>query len=150
MASYSFADVAAAIAGPGGTFSLGSDAGAAEEGITVEFEEAANKMTIGAGGQGMQALNPSKAGKVTVRLLKTSPVNAQLTMLYNFQHESGAAAWGLNVLTVQDIARGDQYICAQGAFSKFPSNVYNKTGSTIEWVFDFVTIDPLLGAGLSL
>ena len=150
MAAYSFADVLCSIAGPGGAFSLGSDAGAAEEGITVEFEEAANKMTVGAGGDAMQALNPSKAGKVTIRLLKTSPVNAQRSALYNFQHDAGAAAWGQNILTVTDIARGDDYVCTQGAFNKFPSNTYNKTGSSVEWVFDFGKINPLLGAGLSL
>ena len=106
-------------------------------------------MTIGAGGAAMQALNAAKAGKVTIRLLKTSPVNAQLSALYNFQHEAGAAAWGQNVLTITDIARGDTYVCVQGSFVKFPDNTYNKNGNSLDWEFEFGEVDPLLGAGLA-
>ena len=149
MSAYSFTDITASIAGPGGAFSVGSDAGASEEGITVSMVEPANHMTIGAGGAAMQALNAAKAGKVTIRLLKTSPVNAQLSALYNFQHEAGAAAWGQNVLTITDIARGDTYVCVQGSFVKFPDNTYNKNGNSLDWEFEFGEVDPLLGAGLA-
>ena len=36
MSTYSFLDVQATIVGPGGAFSLGSGAGVAEEGISIE------------------------------------------------------------------------------------------------------------------
>ena len=47
MATYSFQDVAAAIAGVGGSINLASGAAVAEEGITIEAAEDKNIMTIG-------------------------------------------------------------------------------------------------------
>jgi hypothetical protein len=57
MGVYSFLDVSATISGPGGTFSIGSDAGVAEEGITTAYTGEKNTMTIGADGAGMHSLH---------------------------------------------------------------------------------------------
>lgn len=146
MATYSFLDVAAALAGPGGAISLGAGAGNAEEGITAEFIEEKNNMTIGSDGAAQNSLNASKAGRIVVRLLKTSPVNAALSAMYSFQSTS-SAAWGQNVLTVSDIARGDVYTCQQVAFRKYPNNAWAKNAGFIEWEFDVGVMDPLLGVG---
>ena len=101
MATYSFLDVTASIAGPGGNFSLGNGSGNSEEGITVTMTEDKNTMTIGADGSAMHSLHAGKSGTVSVRLLKTSPVNKQLMTLYNYQttarsqhhHDPGYGAW---------------------------------------------------------
>ncbi len=55
MGVYSFANVAAAIVGPGGSITLGNGAGPSEEGITISYTEDKNTMTIGADGSGMHS-----------------------------------------------------------------------------------------------
>lgn len=144
MGTYSFLDVQASIVGPGGSFQIGSGAGAAEEGITIADAEDRNTMMVGADGQGMHSLHAGKSGNISIRLLKTSPVNAQLEALFNMQSQS-SATWGQNVITVSDSARGDFIVCRQAAFVKRPDIVYAKDGNTNEWTFAAIKIDRVLG-----
>lgn len=146
MTAYSFADVHAALAGPGGLISLGSGSANADEGITAEFVEDQNSMTTGADGSAQHSLRQSKSGRLVVRLLKTSVTNALLNAMWNFQRSS-AATWGQNVLTVSDIARGDVYTCQQVAFKRHPANTWGKDAGFLEWEFDVGVMDPLLGIG---
>jgi hypothetical protein len=147
--TYSFLDVQATITGPGGLISLGSGSGAAEEGISFEPSEDTDTMLIGADGKTVHSLHASKAGKIRVRLLKTSPVNGQLQLMYNFQRIS-SANHGRNVMLITDIARGDVYTCRGVAFSRLPANTYSKEAGTMEWEFNASQIDPLLGQSESL
>lgn len=146
--TYSFLDVKAAIIGPGGSISLGSGAGAAEEGITIEPSEDLNTMTVGADGTPMHSLHADKSGRVTVHLLKTSPVNAQLSQMLELQRTS-AALHGINVLTIAHATTGDKIVCQAVAFGKRPSNSYTKDGATIAWEFHAGIVDQSL-AGLLL
>lgn len=147
MGVYSFLNVQASITGPGGAFSLGAGSENAEEGITSAYVGEKNAMTIGADGGGMHSLRASNAGKITVRLLKTSPVNAQLNALYRFQ-KANSGQWGQNVIVVSDTQRGDVCTGKQCAFSKHPDIVYATEGNTNEWEFDVIQLDELLGAGV--
>lgn len=147
MSTYSFLNFALTITGPGGAIPLGSGSGDAKEGVTFEFIENANTMTIGADGTPMHSLIASKGGKATVRLLKTSPTNGQLSALYNFQRTS-SANWGQNVMAGSDIVRGEQYSCQQVAFSKFPNNTYAQDAGMLEWNFDVGIMDPALATGI--
>lgn len=147
MSTYSFIDFALTLTGPGGAITLGDGSGNAKEGVTFEFIENANTMTIGADGTAMHSLNASKGGKATVRLLKTSPTNGLLSAMYNFQRTS-SANWGQGVMAGSDIVRGEQYSCQQVAFSKFPSNTYAMDGNILEWNFDIGVMDPALAVGL--
>jgi hypothetical protein len=144
--TYSFLDFKASISGPGGSFNIGSDAGVAEEGITFEMEEDKDTMTVGADGEAMHSLHAGKAGKITIRLLKTSPVNQQLSQLYHFQTTS-SANHGQNVITGNDIARGDSHVGRQAAFAKFPTVGYSKDGPMNEWVFNVGKLTMQLGTG---
>lgn len=146
MGTYSFLDVNASLTGPGGNISIGSGAGASEEGITVEMKEEKNLQTIGADGQVMNSLRASNAGRVTVRLLKTSPVNAALSQMYNFQKAS-SGTWGQNVLVVSDVARGDVVTGIEIAFTRQPNLTYAKDANTNEWIFEGL-IQEVLGAGV--
>lgn len=146
MSTYSFINVQAAIAGPGGSFSLGYGAGHAEEGITVEMLEDKDDMKVGADGSVMHSLRANNAGRVMIRLLKTSPVNAMLQDLYNFQKQS-SGNWGQNNIVVSDTVRGDIETCTLMAFTKQPSIVYAKDGNTNEWVFHGV-VNQNLGTGV--
>jgi len=146
MGVYSFLNVNCTILGPGGSFNMASGAQAAEEGITIEAHEDKNIMTIGADGSGMHSLVASDAKKVTVRLLKTSPVNNQLQLMYNIQTAS-SALHGANVITTTDPVRGDLIILQACAFSKQPTVTYAKEGGMMEWTFDVIKGDVILGAG---
>lgn len=134
MTAYSFLNVAASIVGPGGNFNLGYGAANAKEGITVSFLEPKGKSDTGADGSIMQSLRASKLGRITVRLLKTSPVNASLMNMYNLQ-SNASGLWGNNVLRVSDIARGDSFTVSQAAFEKAPDITWAEDGNTVEWAF---------------
>lgn len=144
MKTYSFLDFHGSLVGPGGIINIGAGSGSAEEGVTVEPLEETDKMVIGADGSGMHSLNGSRAAKVTVRLLKTSPVNGLLMQMYNFQRVS-SLLWGKNVLTMRDVARGDQYVAREVAFTKMPTNTYGKDGGMLEWEMNAVAADAVLG-----
>lgn len=144
--AYSFKDVQCSIVGPGGAFSLGSDAGVAEGGITIEMSSDKDTMLIGADGTSMHSLAAGQGGTVTIRLLKVSSVNFQLSALYDLQ-SSSSALWGLNTIVVSDISRGDVTTCLQCAFRRQPSNTYAKDGNIIEWAFNAGHVYELLGSG---
>src|SRR5690348_2568388 len=100
-------------------------------------------MVIGADGDGMHSLNGSRAGKVTVRLLKTSPQNKKLMDMYNFQRTS-SILWGRNIITITDRARGDLYVGREAAFIKPATNSFAKEAAMMEWEFNAVKIDGVL------
>jgi predicted SPOUT superfamily RNA methylase MTH1 len=145
MSTYSFIDVQATLTGPGGVVPLGYGAGTAEEGIDTDMVEDKNTLTIGADGTPMHSLHASDAGRVTIRLLKTSPANKALNLLYNLQ-KSDSSLWGQNVLVISDTARGDVLTGTQLAFNRQTPVKYGKEGGTNEWSFVGV-IQEILGSG---
>ncbi|MCY0677737.1 DUF3277 family protein, partial [Klebsiella pneumoniae] len=88
-----------------GLVELGYGSANAEEGITVTMTEAKNTMTIGADGEVMHSLHAGKSGTITVTLLKTSPVNKKLSLMYNAQSLS-SATWGNNVIVIRNKVSG--------------------------------------------
>lgn len=149
MATYSFLDTNATIAGPGGAFNLASGAAAAEEGITIEAVEDKNIMSIGADGAGQHSLVASDAATVTVRLLKTSPINAALMAMFELQ-SSSSALWGSNTITVTNSGSGDFTALQQVAFKKKSTLNYAKEGGMMEWTFDAVKANSILGTGITI
>jgi hypothetical protein len=143
---YSFLNVNATIAGPGGIVNLAAGAAVAEEGITIEAVEDKNVMTIGADGRGQHSLVASDACTFTVRLLKTSPVNQALMLMYDLQSAS-SALWGQNVVSVVDSGRGDLTTIQAVAFKKKPTITYAKEGGMMEWTFDGIKANSVLGSG---
>lgn len=143
---YSFLNVSCTIAGPGGAGNLASGAAAAEEGVTIEATEDKNVMTIGADGQGQHSLIASNAVTLTVRLLKTSPQNALLMVMYDLQSAS-SSVWGQNVFTIVDSGRNDFTVIQGAAFKKKPTITYAKEGGMMEWTFDGISANTILGAG---
>lgn len=144
--TYSFQNIAASITGTGGAFSLGYGSDNAEEGISVAMFEDKNTMMVGADGGVMHSMHAGRAGTITVRLLKTSPVNKQLNDLYRFQ-TSSPANHGTNVIRIVDTVRGDVITGTKAAFRKLPDNAFSKNGGIMEWVFDVGVIDTILGNG---
>lgn len=146
MSTYSFIDVVATLAGPGGSVELGYGSGAAEEGISIEMTGDKNTMMIGAGGEGQHNLHADKSGTITITCLKNSPTNAAIMALYNYQQES-SARWGQNLLTLRNVVAGDSITAVQGAFKKLPNNAFQKDGPVMAWPIDFVKIHHMLGSG---
>lgn len=142
--SYSFQDVTATLTGPSGDIDLGAGSANAEEGITIAYGGAKNTMTIGADGEGMHSLHADKSGVITVNLLKTSPINKKLNLMYNAQSLS-SALWGNNVIVIRNKASGDVITARAVAFQKHPDTVYAKAGNTNAWPFDCIKIDKVLG-----
>lgn len=144
MATYSFLDVTASLAGPTGVIDLGQGSANSEEGITQTMGGNKNTMTIGADGEVMHSLRADKSGTITVTLLKTSPVNKKLSLAYNAQSQS-SATWGNNVIVIRNTASGDISTARSCAFQKQPDFNNAKEGGTVAWVFDCGKIDQLLG-----
>ncbi|MDU3270652.1 MAG: DUF3277 family protein [Klebsiella oxytoca] len=144
MSTYSFIDVSASLTGPTGSIDLGYGSANSEEGITVVMAEAKNTMTVGADGEVMHSLHAGKSGTISVTLLKTSPVNKTLSLMYNAQSQS-SATWGNNVIVVRNKVSGDISTARSCAFQKQPDHANAKVGNTVSWVFDCGKIDQLLG-----
>lgn len=143
--TYSFNEVVAALVGPGGAAYLGAGSGASDEGITIDPSADRNTMTVGADGFGMHSLGMDRSGRISVSLLKTSPMNAVLQGLYNFQTAS-ASNHGQNTLVITNTVSGDVITCEQVAFKKQPSIGYGKEAGMLVWEFDSTRITPALGA----
>lgn len=141
---YSFLNVNATFAGAGGIVNLAAGAAVAEEGIMIDAAEDKNVMTIGADGKGQHSLIASDAGNVTVKLLKTSPINQALMNIYNLQ-STATSLWGQNIITIVDSARGDTHILEGVAFKKKPSIGYAKEAGFNEWTFDAIKVTSILG-----
>lgn len=146
MGTYSFLDTQASIVGPGGSVNLAEGAGAAEEGITIEPIDDMDTMTVGADGTPMHSLHANKAGLVTVRLLKTSPVNKKLMQMATFQRAS-SASHGQNTFSLSNTHLQDAVAARQCAFKRIPNLTYAKEGGMIEWTFNAGYVDPSLGDG---
>ncbi len=144
--AYSFLDTNATIAGPGGFFNMAAGAAAAEEGISIEPAEDKNVMTIGADGQGQHSLIASDACLITVRLLKTSLINGNLMLMYDLQSAS-SSLWGQNIITVVNTGLNDYSVFQACAFKKRPALTYAKEAGIIEWQFDAIKGNSLLGKG---
>lgn len=137
MGTYSFQNVTAALGSlaGGGIPNMGYGAGVADEGITISRAEDVNTMTTGADGEVMHSLHKSRHGQVTVRLLKTSPVNAQLIALYNLQ-TSNPRLHGKNKIVIGNTSNIEIHTCEEVAFKKMPDFNLKKDADIVEWVFD--------------
>ncbi len=143
--TYSFLDVSASLVGPGAALSLGQGAGVSDEGITVTPTGEIGGMQVGADGYGQHSLYADKSGRVTIRLLKTSPMNAKLSALYAFQTASGATH-GQNTIIINDSSRADVITCQQCGFAKAPDITYAKEAGFQEWEFNCIRIERTLGS----
>lgn len=147
MATYSFKAIQGTLNGPGGSIVIGNSAGPSEEGITIEMIEDKDDMKVGADGSLMHSLRASRAARITVRLLKTSPQNAALSAMYNFQAASVGTLWGQNTINFSDTARGDVISGDTMAFARQAPITYAKDAGMNEWSFQG-NVNMLLGAGV--
>lgn len=145
---YSFADVYGVIAGPAGSIPFGNGFGHAEEGISFDQAEDANRKTVGADGVAMNTLILDISGTATIHTLKTSPLNAALTQMFNSDKLS-SLTWAKNIISVTNPVSGDQYTCNGVAFKRRARNSFGKEANNLDWEFDCSQIFVTLG-GLQL
>lgn len=146
MSAYSFLDVQGSVVGPGLSAQIGSTSGAAKDGLTTEFDEDKTTVTTGSDGAIMTSLRASMTGRIVIRLLKTSPINAVLNQAFNFQRVS-AANTGQNNIRIVDKARGDVVTGRQMSFVRHPNNVWAEEGNILEWSFIGI-VNETLGVGI--
>jgi hypothetical protein len=142
---YSFLNFQCALTGPGGSINLGDGSGMADEGITFSPDGPINTKQMSADGSGQHSLHGDKSGKITVRLLKTSPVNKLLSAMYNAQ-TADASVHGQNTISGTDTLRNDSVTCRQVAFAKHPDLTYGKEAGMVDWEFEAIVIDRTLGS----
>lgn len=148
--TYSFANINGTLIGPGGSIRFGYGAGIDEGGITSEMIGPKTLMKVGADGRPMHSLVASNAARITVRTLKTSPVNKKFADMYNFQKAPSGQNWGQNIIHIQDVARGDVLDATDMAFEKPPTITYNMDAGQagMEWVFLGILPSMVLGYGI--
>jgi hypothetical protein len=142
--TYSFKDVSATIAGPTGSANLGFGAAIADEGITIDMLGDKDTMHIGADGTPMHSLHADKSGHITIRALKTSPLNAILQAMYDAQQIS-STLWAQNVIIVRENQSGDTTTMQYCAFKKKPNLKYAKEADVLDWEFNAGYVDTVLG-----
>jgi structural protein KPP10_ORF10 len=142
--TYAFSDVTATLEGPTGQIDLGYGNMNAEEAITIEAAGDKNTMQIGSDGEGQHSLAADKSGQITCRFLKTSSTNALLMAAYDAQTLT-STLHGQNVILVRQTAAGDVHTGRSCAFKKRPRVVYGKNAELMEWVFDVIKLDSVLG-----
>ena len=143
MATYSFQDVSATLVGSG-VVNFGFGAHSAKEGISIDQNEDINTMYIGADGEVMHSLKSNKSGTVTIRLMRTSPINAQLQLLFTAQTAS-SSLHGNNVITIRDKGNDEICVCRSCAFKRCASRNYGEDAGIQEWIFDAGKIDFVTG-----
>jgi hypothetical protein len=99
---------------------------------------------MGSDGNGFHNLHGDKSAHITVRVLKTAPVNGLLAAMLAFQRTS-AANWGQNTITTVNDSTGDNITAEQVAFAKVPTITYAKDGAFNEWRFDAIESNVGLG-----
>lgn len=145
LPTYSFIDVYGTISGPNFFATFGNGTGQANEGITIEQTEDKNVMTPGASGEVMHTLIGVDAGRVTIHVLKTSPLNAILNAAFNAQ-KSSSLLWGQNLITITNPVMGDHITCSQVAFTRRPPNSYAKEPAALVWDMEAGHVYVTLGA----
>ena len=146
MTTYAFQSFQGAISGVGGSFSIGFGAGISKGGISTTMAEDKNVATTGADKSIMHSLRSNNLGRITIRCLKTSELNARLSYMYNLQ-KNNPVAWGKNVVSGSDVLRGDFFALSQAAFVKYPDNTWDEEGKDIEWEM-VGDLEEQIGAGV--
>jgi hypothetical protein len=146
--TYAFADVHAVFSGPFGVILLGDGSGADDGGISTEAIDEQNRMSIGADGSGFHTLISSRAAKLMIRLLKTSPQNAALQQMFNAQRQA-SIYWGKNSFSLANPMTGDSMKATGVAFGRQPGNAWAKDPNVIEWDLYAIRATQTMGGAIT-
>ncbi len=105
------------------------------DGSMVKVEQASARWTkkTGSNGAVVRSKNNDFSGKVTVRLMQTSPVNGQLAALAEEDRITGQS---VRTLMVRDGNGLTQYVAAQAWIAEVPASDFDREAKEREWVFE--------------
>ena len=127
LKAYNFAKVAVIFGGRQLTGFADGDA------VTVERNEDAFTLLIGADGEGTRSKSNNRSGRVTVRLLQTSESNA---ILNAFAKADDLSDTGLQPLLVKDASGNSLYSAELAWIVKMPAATLGAEAGDREWVFE--------------
>lgn len=127
LKSYNFAKVAVSL---GGRILTGFADG---ESITVERNEDAWTLRIGADGEGTRAKSNNRSGRVTMRFLQTAEANA---ILNSFAAADEIADAGAQPFFMKDVGGNSLYSAEQMWIVKRPAAGFGNEAGEREWVLE--------------
>ncbi len=147
--TYSFAEVTCAIEGPGGRFSL-SEGNVADEGISIEMTDDKSTMTTG-GHPWWDALPPREPFRPDHDPPIEEQPHQQIADRFVSEAIGKQRSLGSKYYLIGQFGlAGRPYLCAQCAFVRMPTNNNAKDGGTMEWTFNSLDIDSVLGDGIAV
>lgn len=103
------------------------------EAVTVEFNEDAWKMKVGADGEAVRSKTNNRSGKLTFNVLYSSSANNifESLRLADELTNSGQAA-----IYLKDLASGTEVFAARAWVTKSPNITFGQEAGAREWVFE--------------
>lgn len=127
LKSFNFAKVAVSVGGrPITGFADG-------EAITVERNEDAFSLLVGADGEATRAKSNNRSGRITLRLLQTSESNL---ILNDFAQADEVGDAGLVPVFIKDASGNSIYTAEQAWVVKRPSAAFGAEAGDREWVLE--------------
>lgn len=109
--------------------------------VTIEWDEDSWTKTVGASGGVVRSRSGNNTGKITFRLLPSSPLNRTWSDLKARDDRDGD---GVVTIYIEDLRSGTKVQAPEAWIMKEPSLTYGQTAQeAVEWVFDTgqMTID---------
>jgi hypothetical protein len=113
-----------------------------DEFIDVERDEDAYTKKVGVSGEVARIKNKNKAGKITVRLMQSSPSNDELSLLATLDEFADVGA--VPILCRDDSGRA-LFASIFGWVKRFPKAIYRKDITGREWQIDTASLEVYLG-----
>jgi hypothetical protein len=112
--------------------------------ISVEQNEDAFTLMVGADGDSCRAKSNNRSGRMTATLLQSSAVNDLLSAIYNVDINSPSGD-GINPLLVKDNTGRTLHAAEKAWITKIPNTTFARETESREWVFETDNMQFFLG-----
>lgn len=112
--------------------------GTGDDVVNIELDEDLFSKSVGAKGDVVRTQTNDNSCTITIRLHQTSSSNADLTVAYLADRNTGA---NVQPMIINDKEGGETYIINNAWISRFPTVTRGQNPNNMEWVFqgDFFT-----------
>jgi hypothetical protein len=110
--------------------------------MTIEMEEDAFVTTVGADGFTVRSRNNNKTGRVTFRVLNSSPLNDQLSAIYNLDALTGA---GAGVFHFSELGGTSTAVSPSAWIQRAPTMERGREEGETEWVLACENLEVFVG-----
>ena len=139
--TYSFLDLAGALAHPLAGSYVFTGEGSGEVTITMTTEKTAQD--VASDGSVMVSKIAGNNGKITISAQQTSNLHKWLLGLYNLVLYSPTSAWAQMAATLRNVSDGTSHVATGMSFSKVPDKMYQAQGQRVSWILDCADIQNL-------